>query len=454
MAFNYTVKKGDTLNSIAQRYGFSNYKQAGVSSVPSGNFDLIREGESITLGNYDPNKIQGINTGSSVISSEDNAQKFKDNSNELDRLESEQATKRDKQEETGNEDVVVKTETSDEDKINYEFDKAKEKADQEAKDQQREYERLLESQFALNDSIASSTIESIRNTFAQSIEEQKRINEINIARVKAYGLGGGGRFTPISFGDAITNREREASDKIRNLENEMNSLIAQARNTQREGETALLESRIDQINEIRNQLRETYASIEKERQSQLELMREVREEEEAKHQAEVEKIQQFIALQITQDDEEIANMSNEELNSLVSQYAETYGQDFLTTYATIRGAVTESKLKNLDIKKKEADISASQALANKRWKEASKLDEEDEDNGLTDEQNKKIEQAGLKDADYATKLDYLFGDDLEREEAKAKAGSGDTMTAPDGTVIDVSNLTEEEKSELRSVGYN
>lgn len=46
---NYTVKQGDTLNSISQAAGFTNYKDAGITSVPSGNFDLIRPGEVISL---------------------------------------------------------------------------------------------------------------------------------------------------------------------------------------------------------------------------------------------------------------------------------------------------------------------------------------------------------------------------------------------------------------------
>ena len=42
MAFKHKVLPGETLNTISQKYGFANYKKAGVSSVPSGNFDLIK----------------------------------------------------------------------------------------------------------------------------------------------------------------------------------------------------------------------------------------------------------------------------------------------------------------------------------------------------------------------------------------------------------------------------
>lgn len=53
----YEVQTGDTLNSIAAQYGFSNYKMAGIISVPSGNFDLIRLGDIVTIGNAKSPKI-------------------------------------------------------------------------------------------------------------------------------------------------------------------------------------------------------------------------------------------------------------------------------------------------------------------------------------------------------------------------------------------------------------
>jgi len=50
--FTYTVQPGDYrgLNYIAQQHGFSNYGEAGITSVPSGNFNLIRPGDVITFG--------------------------------------------------------------------------------------------------------------------------------------------------------------------------------------------------------------------------------------------------------------------------------------------------------------------------------------------------------------------------------------------------------------------
>jgi len=54
-----TVKQGDTLNSISQSLGYENYKDAGVTSVPSGDFDLIRPGEVINFGRADDFQLGG-----------------------------------------------------------------------------------------------------------------------------------------------------------------------------------------------------------------------------------------------------------------------------------------------------------------------------------------------------------------------------------------------------------
>lgn len=45
----YVVQAGDTLNTIAQKYGFPDYIKAGISSVPSGNFDFIKVGDVIVI---------------------------------------------------------------------------------------------------------------------------------------------------------------------------------------------------------------------------------------------------------------------------------------------------------------------------------------------------------------------------------------------------------------------
>lgn len=62
--FQYTVQSGDYrgLNDIVRRFGFQDYQQAGISAVPSGNFDLIRPGDVINFGNQ-PRNMPGQNQG-------------------------------------------------------------------------------------------------------------------------------------------------------------------------------------------------------------------------------------------------------------------------------------------------------------------------------------------------------------------------------------------------------
>lgn len=60
----YEVQTGDTLNIIAVKYSFSNYKMAGITSVPSDNFDLIKRGDIITIGNAN----EAVNLASSASS--------------------------------------------------------------------------------------------------------------------------------------------------------------------------------------------------------------------------------------------------------------------------------------------------------------------------------------------------------------------------------------------------
>lgn len=67
MAQTYTVKKGDTLNAIASQYGFKDYKAAGITGYKSGNADLIRPGEVLTIGNYKAPTPANAGTATSII---------------------------------------------------------------------------------------------------------------------------------------------------------------------------------------------------------------------------------------------------------------------------------------------------------------------------------------------------------------------------------------------------
>jgi hypothetical protein len=167
-----------------------------------------------------------------VVSSKDNENTFKDNSNKLKESEdglssyndSKTKEKTDKVETasgTGEKNKDGKIETTGDpilDRKNAEDLKAQNEAKKKADNEKKEYQALFNTSLSAIDATAQATINDLNTTFTQRIEEQNRINDLNIARTKAYGLGSGGQYTPISFTDSITMKEREASDQVKSLE--------------------------------------------------------------------------------------------------------------------------------------------------------------------------------------------------------------------------------------------
>lgn len=365
----YTVKDTDTggLNSIAQRYGFSNYQAAGVKNVPSGNFNLIRPGDVITFDNYDPSKITGIGTTSPVVSSKDNEQQFREDGSELDRLLASLKESNDTKEEeterdpaaTGEKGKDGKVKTTGDpllDKVNaWEAEQGK-KAKQEAEAYKKEYQNLYKTSLAAIDASVGATIGNLNVTFGKRIQEQERLNNLNIARVKAYGLGGGGQYTPISFGDAITNRETEAADKVANLENQRNALIAQAEAARAEGKSKALAEKITGLRSVDNEIRTTLTNIAKEAEAQYKLLRDLRKEEEEKHAAAVTKMKERLTAVVPKYAEEYSAMTEEEQDKFLEKMATQTGLDYATVYGMMSSAITAYEDKETKRKKDELEI--------------------------------------------------------------------------------------------------
>jgi len=464
MAFVYTVKKGDTLNKIAQQYGFSNYKEAGVSSVPSGNFDLIREGEQVSLGNYDPNKVTGIKEGSPVVSSQDDAQGFRENSNELDRLlgsyntgKDKTETNKDKNEYTVNDKGQVESSGDPVlDKLNAWETAQKVQYERETEKNKREYEKLYQTQLASIDATADATIQRINSSYEKRLDEQARINDLNIARVKAYGLGNGGQYTPISFGDAITNREKEASDKINSLENERNSLIAQADQARLQGQSALLADKMDAIFNINKQLRESLTKVEQEAEAQYKLLRTLREEEEAKHKENVDEMIQRLSALAPKFTDDYEQMSEDEKDAFLQKLAQQTGVDYATIYGIMQGSIASGAESALKTRKAEADILASQALAYQRNTAGNKnLRETGDDNTMSGDvpdtfvddadfkkkQQEFVKKHGTKGKDY---WDAIFYDDsveeYSYETGGSSSGGGDVKSRAESAGYDYASM--------------
>lgn len=440
MPVTYKVKKGDTLNSIAQRYGYSDYKEAGISSVPSGNFDLIRPDEEITIGNA-TGGVGDIKTNP-IVTSQDLSQQFKDDSNSLDSIINAPKLEDDPTIEDDDKDTTKDGKTGNELYDNYRktADEARLKAEEEAADVTKEYDSLYKLELAAIDARTRSTVNSLKQSFSQRIEEQKRINKVNIDRVKAYGLGSGAaQYTPIAWTDAISERERKAAEEVQGLEMERQNLIDAAKAAKEESNAALLSQKIKDYNAVKDKLNQKLKDIEAESKAQYEALRTLREEQEAdfkEKQAEsLKRLQAYYAL----NKEEVENLTPEEKEALVNQIAGKYGFE---TYEVL-GVLDEATMPDFERMQDEADLertkaqteasrasagasgasaAAAYALAAQRNKQTEQMGE---GNGTYSEtETNKLRQAGLLNADQQTKDDYLYGDEFQKQEALDKANSG------------------------------
>ena len=382
--YTYKVKAGDSLNAIAQAHGFSNYKDAGITSVPSGNFDKISPDETITLANYDPNKVSTVATKTSpVLSSTDNQTQYKNDSNTIDTIIGSLNKKVDpvtgeetkvKETQVTTDTGAVKTDVTTENTTgNPLFDnltkEAKTKQDalvaKQAQDK-IDYTNLWNTSLANLNATTQNAINTINTTYDKRIREQQRINSLNIARVQAYGLANGGQYTPIAFSDAVTGRELEASDAIASLENQRNDLVNKAKNARDEGESALMRQHLTDLqaidDKINAQLKDVMNTAEKNYQS----LRNARVDAENKHKAQVaEALTALQAMSGTMVDA-YSTMDEKAKDATIKKIMAQTGLDYGQVYSTLEGAVAKKTTGALDLRKKEADIKSAEALAKQR----------------------------------------------------------------------------------------
>ena len=310
MAFKHKVLPGETLNTISQKYGFANYKKAGVSSVPSGNFDLIRPGEEITLGNYTPTEIKPFGSTEPVVSSNDGAGEYKSLGTSLDKklnpdyqykLASGQivnigdptlnqdmlkgatymgggtgADPLAKKEEAGKGIVAGEKEfKSSGDPLYDEMIKSQEtgkaSSEQWATDMKAQVASLLPKTLAMLDEQYASSVSNITNTYTKLIDEQQKINRMNVDRTTAYGLSSGAQYVPLEFTNAISDQEQKSSDAIAGLENERNDLLAKAKASRDEGKLATLRENMDALNKVEETMRQRTKDLADQVQKRYEL---------------------------------------------------------------------------------------------------------------------------------------------------------------------------------------
>lgn len=436
MATKYVVKPGDTLNSIASQYGFSNYKEAGITSVPSGNFDLIRPGDTIDIGGSST-PVSGYKATTPLVTSLDSQAQFSKDSAELDKmmnptyLPDDPTTTSDKANDPNKTDATktesIKTGDAYYDTLRANTDASKAKYEAEAADVLKEYDSLYKIELAAIDAKTKASISAIKSSFEQRIQEQVRINKVNVDRVKAYGLGGGAaQYLPIMWSDAITERERQGAKEISDLERQRQDLIDKAKAAKEEGNAALLSQRIKDYNDTKEKLNKRLSEIEAESQKQYELLRKVREDQEAEYQKKkgesLKRLQAYYKL----NPEEVSNLSSEEKQALINTISTKYGLEPFEVLGAIEAATApdyEALQAEADLAKTKAQTAASYAsagssnasaaaayaLAAQRKKQTDQIGTENENTYSQTDKNK-LRQAGLSDAPQNVKDDFLYGD--------------------------------------------
>jgi len=461
---NYVVQKGDTLNDIASRFGYKNYKDAGITSVPSGNFDLIRPGETITLGGSN-NNVPGYQDTTPVVSSVDSSSQFKTDSEELDSVMNpatdtngeetdEDAGAGNENDNNNNPNLTNDGVTTDDngnivtgdpifDRLQADAFAESADAKAQAEEVKEEYESLFSQELDAINERARTARREIRATFGQRIKEQQRINKVNTDRVRAYGLSSGqAMLTPIMWSDAVTEREREGASIIKDLRNQRQIAIDQANNARNQGRADLLTASLENIRNVEKRLNEKLDKIQAESEAQYELLVNMRKEQETefrnKQIESLQKIQAFFSL----NDEEYKNASPEEKTKLIEEIANKYGLKYHEVFSAIEEATQvdfDAEASRLENEKLKSEIEATDALGRQRdasasnsWaseaktrKETELLGEDDvQGNDYTDQEKRKLREAGLADATTEQKDKYLYGDDFERIEAEESASSG------------------------------
>jgi hypothetical protein len=379
MAYTYKVKKGDTLNSIANQYGFANYKDAGVSSVPSGNFELVREGDTINLNNYDPNKITTIGSTVPVISSNDNTAEYNSLSNDLTtKLTSSQnvqgqggAVDAQGNQLDANGNVVGKANPKDQpngetqssgnvlmDEYTKKITEGEAAATSWGEQQKQQIQSLLPQTLAAIDEQYSASTSNIENTYYKLIEEQKRLDKIDIDRTKAYGISGA-QYMPLEFTNTVSTKEREAANHIASLENDRNTLLAQARAARDAGRIGALRTNLDDLNKIEEQMRQKVRDLLSDVQSRYNLTVKMREDAEKSHLEEVSKILQaatYKYLDAFKDAE--TNKDKDEIikKILLDSGGKLTPNDYYTVYSSLAKSQADQEEAAMKTEKSKLDI--------------------------------------------------------------------------------------------------
>lgn len=362
-----------TGNPVTASHSGSKDKVTGVNTVDAYN-------KSIGFSSDGKTKIDTIKTGSPVISSSDREGEFNNMSGEID--------KRDVDLTGGKTDITGgKTGTGTGggagggtttsqgveptgDAIYDSYLKARDtqtkKAEAWAEDQRKQINRLLPETLANINSTYKSSVLNIRTTYENLIEEQRKINEVDLGRVQAYGIQNLGAYVPLEFTKSVSNTEREHSNQINGYNNERNALLAKAKSARDEGKVGAMRASMEDIRKVEESMQKQTEFLMKEVQAHYETAILVREKKEKERLVAVDKAMKRAFMTYLDDFEEATDPAS--IDKIVKGIIKESGglltpDDEYDIYAGLSNAkaekdklATQGTKDALDIEKKRADI--------------------------------------------------------------------------------------------------
>ena len=136
-----------------------------------------------------------------------------------------------------------------------------------AAQKKQDAQNLLQTNLAANDATYAAQIGQVQATYSSLIDAQTRLNSLNLARTKAYGLASGNAMaTPLEYTGAVSNETQAGMDAIKKLDNERDALIATAQAAQKNGDAKLLSDNMDKINQIEADMKTQAVALQKQLQ--------------------------------------------------------------------------------------------------------------------------------------------------------------------------------------------
>ncbi|OGG65111.1 hypothetical protein A2Z56_02370 [Candidatus Kaiserbacteria bacterium RIFCSPHIGHO2_12_45_16] len=333
----------------------------------------IREGDMIPgAGILTPTgTVDRIQVGSPVISSEDRVGEYNSLSSDITDRETptedipDTGLNEKKDTPTGSDTTTTTTTTSDGSGDAVYDAYLKNREDETKKEQQwydeekKKIDRLLPKTLAAIDATYKSTVTNIESTYEKLLDSQVKINQVDLGRVKAYGVQNLGGYVPLEFTKGISKQEQSNANEISKLENERTSLIAKAKAARQEGRVGAMRDSVEDLRKVEEQMRERVDFLLKEVQTRFEITEKAREEKETKRLEAVDKALKRAALTYMDDFEEAK--TPEDMDKIVKKIIRDSGgmftdTDYYDIYSSIQTSISEKRDAALKTKKTETEI--------------------------------------------------------------------------------------------------